>query len=135
MTSPLAMALLQAPQPKPPTPTNVDKTDVSQIYQNSYTDQMAAYNAKVAQRSAMYGGLAGIGGAGMNLAGGLFRGQGMQLLGAMGMGPNAVGASSAAMPAAAAGDVVGDAGAAAAAGGAAEGGFDLAALLPLLALA
>lgn len=105
MTSPLALAMMPsqatmgmtAPPPAPtPANANVQPTDVTQIYKNAYDQQMAAYNAKVAQKAAMYGGLAGIGGAGMNLVGSLWRGQGPSLMNSMGLG--GTGSSSAAMP-------------------------------------
>lgn len=70
MASPLA-AMLAATHPAIPgvPQETVATTPVSQIYQNSYENQMAKYKADLAQKNAMFGGLAGIGGAGLNFLG------------------------------------------------------------------
>ena len=68
-------ALLGASQVAPATfastpSTSIPTTDYAQISQNTYQDQLAAYNAQLANQSATQGGLFGLGGA---LLGGLGR--------------------------------------------------------------
>ena len=62
MASPLAMALA-APLPAQslPTPT-VGPTDVSGIFRDSYNAQMEKYKSDLAQKNAMWGGLASLAG-------------------------------------------------------------------------
>lgn len=45
--------------------TNMANTDVAGIYQNNFNNQMGLYNAQMNQQNAMFGGLAGIAGAGL----------------------------------------------------------------------
>lgn len=69
MASPLATILAhQAPAQNMPTP-NVNPTDVSGIYKSSYDAAMEKYKADMARNNAMWGGLAGLGGAGIQAFG------------------------------------------------------------------
>lgn len=45
--------------------TNQANTDVAGIYQNDFSNRMGIYNAEMNQQNAMFGGLAGLGGAAM----------------------------------------------------------------------
>lgn len=73
MASPLAAALMmQQPIAGVPTGT-VAPTDVIGAYNNYNNANMQAYAAKVAQNNALYGGLAGLGGAGILAAGNYFK--------------------------------------------------------------
>lgn len=66
MASPLATALMSAEAlPR----TQIQPTNVGGIYNNVYENQMERYKAQLAQRNAMWGGLAGIGGAALNVFG------------------------------------------------------------------
>jgi len=46
-----------------PAQTGINPTDVAGITQNNYTNQMAAYQAKLAQQNSLWGGLANLGGS------------------------------------------------------------------------
>lgn len=122
MPSPLAMALSFQP-PQAGTGT-VAPTDVAGIVRDNYAQKMQQYNAEMAQRNAMFGGLAGLGGAGIGALGSYFRGAGA--------GAGGAGAAGAAAGGDAAGLGVGAdlAGSSAAA----AGGWSIADLLPFLAL-
>lgn len=73
MPSPLATAL--AFQGSVPTPTTtVAPTDVVGAYKNNQDAQQKAYETKMAQQNAIFGGLAGLAGAG--LTGGMSLGMG-----------------------------------------------------------
>lgn len=80
--SPLAMALSY--QPPAAGQGTVAPTDVLGAYKASYDQQMEKYKADKASQGAMFGGLAGLGGAGINAfgkdaakgLGGLFGGSG-----------------------------------------------------------
>lgn len=113
MASPLAAVLGQQPPAQAmPTPT-VAGTNVAGIYNDSYNAAMEKYKADMARQNAMWGGLAGLGGAGITA-----------------FGPKLFGGG-----AAGGGVAGGDALAATAGAGAADaGGFSLASLLPFLAL-
>jgi hypothetical protein len=92
MSSPLAMVLAeanrQAPQPAQPT---VAPTNVAGIYANNDAQNMAAYQAQLAQQNAQFGGLASIGSALIG-AGGAYLGRNPTLApGAV--GPGASGSS------------------------------------------
>lgn len=56
-----ASGLTNGPQ-STPTQTTINPTNTAQIAQNSYQDQMQAYQAKLAQQNALWGGLASLGG-------------------------------------------------------------------------
>lgn len=69
MASPLAMVLgQQAPAQATPTPT-VAGTNVAGIFKDSYDAAMEKYKADMARNNAMWGGLAGLGGAGITAFG------------------------------------------------------------------
>lgn len=53
------------PSTGPQQQTNMANTDVAGIYQNNFNNQMGIYNAEMNQQNAMFGGLAGITGAGL----------------------------------------------------------------------
>lgn len=110
MPSPLAMAMaFQNAHSQYPI-TNIAPTDVVGAYRDSANEAMQVYNAQLAQKNAMFGGLAGLGAAGIVTA--------PRLLGTGGIG-----------------SLLGSTAAPAAAGaGAAGAGGGLGALLPLLAL-
>lgn len=86
MASPLAMTLAQQAPAQNMTTPNVAGTDVSGIYRDAYNEQMQKYQADISRSNAMWGGLAGLGGAG-----------------AIAFGPKLFGAGSAASGGAAAG--------------------------------
>ncbi len=68
MPSPLAQMLAQAQiAGTPPTPfhATVAPTDVEKAYNDYNNTMMQAYQGKVAQNNAMWGGLAGLGSAGI----------------------------------------------------------------------
>ena len=69
---PLAQVLAQANRqaPSPPQPT-VQPTNVAGIYANNDAQNMAAYQAQLAQQNAQFGGLASLGSAAIG-AGGKF---------------------------------------------------------------
>ena len=70
MTSPLALALsYHQPIPNSPTAT-IGNTDVVGAYRDAYNQQMEQYKAQLAQQNAMWGGLAGLGGAAISAFGG-----------------------------------------------------------------
>ncbi len=69
MPSPLAQMLAQAQiAGTPPTPfhATVAPTDVEKAYNDYNNTMMQAYQAKVGQQNAMWGGLAGLGSAGIS---------------------------------------------------------------------
>lgn len=62
--SPLAEVLANASRPAPqPSQPTVAPTNVAGIYANNDAQNMAAYQAQLAQQNAQYGGLASLGGA------------------------------------------------------------------------
>lgn len=68
MASPLATAYLQAGAagtPQQPFRATVQPTDVEKAYSDYNNAMMQAYAAQVGQQNAMYGGLAGLAGAGV----------------------------------------------------------------------
>lgn len=68
--SPLAQILAQANRPAPAPPqTTVAPTNVAGIYANNDAQNMAAYNAQLAQQNAQFGGLASLGSAGIGALG------------------------------------------------------------------
>jgi hypothetical protein len=115
--SPLGIALMQQPQPLPP--GQLQPTNVTADYQLAQNAAEQNYQAQLAQQNAMWGGLAGLGSAGI-LAGSKYFG---------GAGGAASGAGSAAAGAGAA-DAGGAAAADAGAGAAADAGTAAAATLP-----
>ena len=65
---PLALALMQGQQqatPQQPFRATVAPTDVEQAYNNYNNSMMQAYQAQLGQQNAMWGGLAGLGSAGV----------------------------------------------------------------------
>lgn len=75
--SPLAEILAQANKspPAPPQPT-VQPTNVAGIYANNDAQNLAVYNAQMAQQNAMYGGLASLGSAAIGAGGKMLGGAG-----------------------------------------------------------
>ena len=68
MASPLALALMQGTQAgtsPPPFHATVAPTDVEKAYSDYNNAMMQAYSAQLGQQNAMWGGLAGLGGAGI----------------------------------------------------------------------
>lgn len=68
MASPLALALMQGQQagtPQPPFRATVAPTDVEKAYTDYNNAMMQAYSAQLGQQNAMWGGLAGLGSAGI----------------------------------------------------------------------
>lgn len=68
MASPLALALMQGQQQATPTQpfrATVAPTDVEKSYNDYNNAMMQAYSAQVGQQNAMWGGLAGLGSAGI----------------------------------------------------------------------
>jgi hypothetical protein len=68
MPSPLALALMQgqsAGSPTQPFRATVAPTDVTKAYSDYNNAMEQAYQAKVAQQNSMWGGLAGLGSAGL----------------------------------------------------------------------
>ena len=68
MASPLATALMQATAagtPQQPFRATVAPTDVEKAYNDYNNTMMQAYSAKLGQQNAMWGGLAGLGSAGI----------------------------------------------------------------------
>ena len=68
MASPLALALMQGQQqatPQQPFRAQVAPTDVTKAYSDYNNAMMQAYSAQLGQQNAMWGGLAGLGGAGI----------------------------------------------------------------------
>lgn len=114
MPSPLAMAMaFQNAHSQYPI-TNIAPTDVVGAYRDSANEAMQVYNAQLQQKNAMFGGLAGLGAAGIVTAPRLLGSSGA--LSGLGAGLSGLG------------------GGAAAGAGAAGAGGGLGALLPLLAL-
>ena len=62
MPSPLAMTLASQPSPSNPAQETVQPTNVGQIYQNAYNQQLAQYQLKQQQQNAFWGGLASMAG-------------------------------------------------------------------------
>lgn len=101
MTSPLATALLQAGAagtPQQPFRATVMPTDVQKAYSDYNNAMMQAYAAQVGQQNAMWGGLAGLGSAGLMGSGGI-----KGLSGLLSSGAGAAGAGAADAGATAAG--------------------------------
>lgn len=68
--SPLAQILATANRPPPvPPQATIAPTNVAGIYANNDAQNMDAYKAQIAQQNAMWGGLAALGGAGINAFG------------------------------------------------------------------
>lgn len=68
MASPLALALMQGQQQATPQPAfhaTVAPTDVEKANSDYNNAMMQAYSAQLGQQNAMYGGLAGLGSAGI----------------------------------------------------------------------
>ncbi len=63
MPSPLALAMMQQQPITTPPQVAVNATDVAQIYKNAQDAALRAYQAQLAQRNAMWGNLASLGGA------------------------------------------------------------------------
>lgn len=69
MASPLATALMQATAagtPQQPFHATVAPTDVEKAYSDYNNAMMQAYAAQIGQQNAMWGGLAGLGSAGIS---------------------------------------------------------------------
>jgi hypothetical protein len=74
MASPLAQMLAQASAsgtPQQPFRATVQPTDVQKAYSDYNNAMMQAYSAQVGQQNAMWGGLAGLGSAGLLGSGGI----------------------------------------------------------------
>jgi hypothetical protein len=87
MPSPLALALMQGQQqstPQQPFRATVQPTDVEKAYSDYNNSMMQAYSAQLGQQNAMWGGLAGLGAAGVTTLPKLLGGTGTAAAGAGG---------------------------------------------------
>ena len=139
--SPLGLALMMQPPPSQARPGTVSPTDTLGAYNLATNTAEQQYQAKLAQQNALWGGLAGLGSAGIIASPKLF-GTGGPLSGLFSSAPAAApSVASAAAPLSSltgadagsvAGDIAADTGVAAAGDAGADAAGGLAAILPFL---